>query len=311
MGGLIRLERGMAVRVRPGGSGIHLLLAAVLFTAGSPEACTSFADYSTGGAWYGMNFDWPPSYAVLFRVETDRIGNPVFTMAFVQGADTTSTVGMTADGRFSTMQVTDEPCTGPDPESGNPYIYTPFHALVYGGASLGDLGDMAGNDTFVQYDNPPLHVIAADTAGSAMIIEVGEDGNDIVEIGDGPFLVMTNFDVSRWAGADPAVIDGDGADRYRAALYMLKDSLGRMDAETGFAVLEASRSNSADFPTRASMVFDASHGVVYLAVEGDFSRIWRLDVHTGVLEGWRGLPSAARCIPGPGGITTASLGSGG
>ena len=291
----------------PSGTGGLLILAAALVAARPAGACTSFVDYSTGEAWYGMNFDWPPEYGILFRVETDRIGNPVFTMSFVQGADTLPTVGMTADGRFSSMQVTDDPWTGPDPESGNPLIFTPFYALVYAGASMGDLDDMTMNDTFIQYDNPPIHVITADAGGAAMIIEVGEDGNDVLRIGDEPFLVMTNFGVSQWAGADPALIVGDGADRYRAALYMLKDSLGRMDAETGLAVLEASRSTSAEFPTRASMVFDATRGIVYIAVEGDYTKVWRLEAGTGLLEGWRGCPSAPRRILGPVGITASEL----
>lgn len=305
------MERDWNRRMNPGCIGIPLALAAVLVAACSTEACTSFVEYASGGAWYGMNFDWYPDQEILFRIETDMEGGRVFTMAFIAGGDTVSTVGMTGDGRFSTLQVTDAEWTGPDPDGGAPLIFWPFYALIYRGASMDDVAEMVLDDTYAQYDDPPLHVMTADASGRAMIIEVGADGNDILELGDRPFMAMTNFHSCSWAGRDPALIEGCGADRYRAALYMLKDSLGTMSPETGMAVLEAAENLSYDFPTRASMVFDASHGIVYLAAEGDFSRIWRLDVNTGILEGRMGEPSSSRRILDPGGITTSELGSDG
>ncbi|MDM7992876.1 MAG: hypothetical protein QUS11_06135 [Candidatus Fermentibacter sp.] len=280
------MERGWNRRMNPRGIGIPLVLAAVLVPACTPEACTSFVEYASGGAWYGMNFDWYPDQEILFRIETDMEGGRVFTMAFIDAGDTLSTAGMTADGRFSTLQVTDAEWTGPDPDEGTPMIYWPFYALIYRGASMDDVADMVAIDTYSQYDDPPLHVITADASGRAMIIEVGADGNDILERGGRPFMAMTNFHSCSWAGRDPALIEGCGADRYRSALRALKDRLGAMSPEAGMAVLEAAENLSPDFPTRASMVFDATRARVYIAVSGEFEDVRVLDIATGLLESW-------------------------
>ena len=66
-------------------------------------------------------------------------------------------------------------------------------------------------------------------------------------------------------------------------------------------VLEATSSGW----TRASMVFDATDGVVYLALERDYSRVYRVSIEDAVVETyssfdeseswpihWRGLPTA-------------------
>ena len=52
------------------------------------------------------------------------------------------------------------------------------------------------------------------------------------------------------------------------------------------AVLEAAENHSPDFPTRASMVFDAPRARVYIAVSGEFEDVRVLDIATGLLESW-------------------------
>ncbi len=258
-----------------------LPLTLLLLSVQPSRACTSFADYSSGSAWYGMNFDWHPGTEILFRIETGMDGTRVFTMSFVVDGRPVPTAGMTADGRFSCMQVTDAPWTGPPPGSGNPYIFTPFYAVVYRGASMDDIRAMILNDTFVQYDDPPLHVMVADASGRAVVIEVGEEGNDVLERTGEPFVVMTNFSCRSWLGAAPEEIEGCGADRYRRALDVLSENEGRMSPAIGMAVLEAARNTSEGFPTRASMVFDASSATVHIVPAGEFENIWSVDIGTG------------------------------
>jgi hypothetical protein len=175
---------------------------------------------------------------------------------------------------------------------------------------MSDLEEMAGNDTFSQYDDPPLHVLAADAAGSVMIIEVGEDGNDLTVRDGRPFMVMTNFSIDAWSGRSPSDIEGGGADRYRTALYLLKDGLGRMSPDAGMAVLEAARNQYAGSPTRASMVFDAGDGQVYIAVGGEFERIWVLDIQSGLLDAWRGDDGRGPLHVDSTGVTASRLASG-
>lgn len=252
----------------------------------SVQACTSFVDCRGNSCWFGMNFDWHPEQEILFRIESDSEGEPVFTMSFIAGGNPVPTVGFTSDGRFSTMQVTDAPWTGPADGSDHPLIFIPFYALVYNAATVADIQEMAGETPFRQYDDPPLHVLVADAAGSASIVEVGENGNRLLDLAAGDVLVMTNFSNCAWQGADPENIQGVGADRFRAAHAALEADEGGMGPSEGMAVLEAAVNTSETFPTRASMVFDPSAGRVYLAVFGDFGNLWSLDLSTREMSPW-------------------------
>lgn len=261
-------------------------IGAVIMLCGVLNACTSFVDYRGGTARYGMNFDWYPEQEILFRIETDSEGEPVFTMSFIADGNPVPTVGFTEDGRFSSMQVIDAPWTGPSADSDNPLIFIPFYALVYHGASVADIQDMAGEASFRQYDDPPLHVLVADTTGSASIIEVGENGNRLLDLAGGEVLVMTNFSNCEWQGADHGDIEGTGADRFRAAHNALEECGEEGGPAACMAVLEAALNKSDAFPTRASMVFDPSVGRVYLAVAGDFENLWSLDLLTREIAPW-------------------------
>lgn len=250
------------------------------------RACTSFVSYSGGTPLYGMNFDWHPEQDILFRMETDSEGLRVFTMSFLVDGNPVPTVGFAEDGRFSAMQVTDAPWSGPDAGSGAPFIYIPFYMLVYDSASLDALRELAGTTAFRQYDNPPLHILAADAEGSVLIIEVGEDGNLILDRSGEPFSVMTNFSNCLWAGSDPMDVRGTGADRYRSAIEALEEAGEGLNPETGMGVLRAAVNTSPGFPTRASMVFDPREQRVLLAVAGVFHELWLVDLHSGRISPW-------------------------
>ncbi len=265
---------------------MRFMICVPVVLCGVLPACTSFVDYRGGTAFYGMNFDWYPEQEILFRIETDSEGGPVFTMSFIADGNPVPTVGFTENGRFSTMQVIDAPWTGPSPDSDNPLIFIPFYALVYHCATVADIQDMAGAAPFRQYDDPPLHVLVADATGSASIIEVGESGNRVLDLVGGGVLVMTNFSNCAWQGVDPEEVQGAGADRYRTAHEALAAFTGEMGPADGMAVLEAAVNTVAAHPTRASMVFDPSGGRVYLAVAGDFENLWSLDLTTREISAW-------------------------
>jgi hypothetical protein len=278
-----------------------------LLLAGTAGACTSFVDFSSASPWYGMNFDWHPQMDILFRIESAEDGTRIFTMSFVTEQGPVPTLGVTEDGRFCNMQVTDAPWTGPEPSGETPYIWTPFYAVVYGGASLADLEGMVRTVTFAQYDDPPLHVMAADPCSAAMIIEVGENGNEVLRRGDEPFLVMTNFDNTAWIGADPDSIEGDGADRYRRARAVLVANQGSLDEAVCMSVLESAASRDEHFPTRASMVFDVAHELVYIAPAGRFDEIWSVDIGTGRMAFESGGCGLSTMVLDSSGVTVSSL----
>lgn len=283
------------------GSGVAPALAAAaalaLLSRGASSACSSFADFSAGSAWFGTNFDCHPESEMLFKIETNTVGARVFTMSLVTGdGPVRAAAGMTADGRFSALHAIDAPWTGPSPDSGNAFIFWPFLALLLRGADMDDIRDLVANDTFVQCEDTPLHVIVADASGDAMVIEVGESGNEVLERTTEPCIVMTEFPRCSWRNASPSELDGCGADSSRMVLEALLEVGGVTDPKQGMAVLEAARSTRADRPTRASVLFDARGGAVYIAPLGRYDTIWRVEIESGMMTLERGCCGRTRMI---------------
>jgi hypothetical protein len=205
------------------------------------------------------------------------------------------------------MQVVDSPWTGPSDDLEAPFIFVPFYALTYNSATPDELAGMAAAADFRQYPDPPLHLIAADTSGKVIILEVGETGNMVLDLSASPSAVMTNFSNCAWAGARPDSIRGAGADRYRAALAEMA-RLGGVDCPgDGMAVLRAAENTSDGFPTRASMVFDPERAKVYLAVAGDFDKVWCVDLGTGDLRPWSGSARGPLTTVDSAGVTASEL----
>jgi hypothetical protein len=101
------------------------------------------------------------------------------------------------------------------------------------------------------------------------------------------FIVMTNFPNADFADASHAEVEGVGADRYKLAYEHILDNLETFDVETGLEVLERAVS-TADYATLSSMVFDPERSEVYIALDRDFTRIWKVSIGDEIIETYAG-----------------------
>jgi hypothetical protein len=284
------------------------MASACLVLAGPARACTSFASYGSDRPFYGMNFDWYPDLEIVFSIDQRRDGGSVFTMSYLaQSGDTIPTVGMNDLGLFSTMQVVDESVEAREPAEGEVFVWMPFYLLLWQSGSIEEVEAFLDSSLLVPYPEIPLHLMLAGSSGKAMVVEVGESSNRILPRGEEGFLVMTNFSHHRCRDLSPADVEGVGADRYRAAWAALSDRSAELTVDSGLEVLRAALNGSADFPTRATMLFDPDRSAVYVAPRGNTELVWKFDLEDRTARGWRGV-SEDSVLPVPScGLGMASL----
>lgn len=267
-------------------------------------ACTGFAAYGER-TLYGMNFDYPSHYPM--RLLIDESGDVrTFALAFVRDDNAVRTVGMNSKGLFGSMQELHPMGGGQGTrEAGELFLWEIVlpSLAVYG--SVNDAVRPLETKRLVQHTSVTLHALLADTTGRAVIVEPTDDGNALTWM-DGDFIVMTNFCNADLAGRGPADATGVGADRYRVAHRMLDGRPDSFGVEDAMDVLEATSWNW----TRASMVFDPAEAVVYLALEGDYDRVFRVSVEERSVETHAGLDEANDWTIPSRGLPTVNLSGG-
>jgi hypothetical protein len=267
-------------------------IAAVVLTAAlvggivhAATACTGFAVYS-GRTLYGMNFDYPPN-EIRFSIEEHEAG-ALFLGEFRMGEFWARTVGMNEHGLFASDQmVSPARATTNDPTSDELYVWNAFYDGLRANESVSEVLDWIGDRRLVQQPDLWLHNLYADPTGGAAIVEAGIAGNVITPI-EGPFLVMTNFHNGDFRGLDLRSIVGDGAERYRVAYRHIAENLEGFDIDDAFETLRRTSTSTGNFKTRYSLVFDPEALEIYVALERDYDRIWRISLTGRTIETYRG-----------------------
>ena len=66
-------------------------------------------------------------------------------------------------------------------------------------------------------------------------------------------------------------------------------------------VLMLARNTSEIYQTRCSRIFDPERGEIYISLEADFDRIWKISLEKQIIETYRGFTSSRRqSIPAAG-----------
>ena len=262
-----------------------LVIALVGIASFAVSACTSFALFGER-TLYGMNFDYPPN-EIRFSIEQHSVG-AVFIGSFWMGNQYGRTVGMNEHGLFSSDQMV-SPLRAPadSPGEDEMYIWNSFYEGLGTCASVADVQDMIGDRQLVQYPSLALHNLFADPSGDAMVVETGDSENAVTRI-EGDFLVMTNFLNSDFCEASLDAIIGGGADRYRTAYRMIEGNIAVFSVDDAFEVLESTSQSSGSYKTRWSLVADPEVLEIYIALERDYTHIWKVSLLERTIETYRG-----------------------
>jgi hypothetical protein len=258
----------------------------LVFSASSVYACTSFAVY-TDRPYYGMNFDYELLRELKFCVDAQE-HQKIFYMKFEWERDFfVNIAAVNTQGLFCNLQmVFPEVPAEVSVDPGEMRIGDLFEVSA---ATLGSCQDVTDvmSDLKIVMDTVSLHSLYADVYGDAMVVEVGQNDNAVTKI-DNNFIVMTNFPINEFTDTWYQDVYGGGSDRYKTAYKYLIEHEDTFNLEDGFSLLKSAVSNGQNSGTRCSMVFDPENNDVYIILEGNFDKIWKLSLENETIETFRG-----------------------
>ena len=243
--------------------------------------CTSFAVFGSD-TLYGMNFDFP-DVEMKFSIISNN-NRIIFHMSFNYGENFyVPVVGMNNEGLFANLQMLfPQHEEIKQPETNKIITLSLFSDALNNFENVDGVLDYI-KDKRVVHGQMTLHNMFADPNGNAAIIEVGNEENLINKI-EGKFIVMTNFSISAFTGKSYKDVEGSGAGRYKIAYENINLGINNFNVLKAFEILEKVKLNTKEFSTQCSMVFDPKESIVYFALKGDFTKVWKLDLATCILN---------------------------
>jgi crotonobetainyl-CoA:carnitine CoA-transferase CaiB-like acyl-CoA transferase len=266
--------------------------------------CTSFAVYADRPL-YGMNFDFP-EVELKFRIANES-SQAIFYLCVEGRGAFHETTGMNASGLFAASQILVAPFEiHPQPTD---VLVSPkevFFRALQTGFSVDDVLSILGTQRLGYRTDRKGHYLYADRHGAACVLEPAPNGNAVYR-SVRPFIIMTNRPVRRDMDRAAENIARLGLDRYRIAHAIIQKRFPTFSVEDAFEVLRQTHLWKGRFKTLTSMVFDPQAGEVYLALDRDFDKIWRICMPEHTIEMISGNGRYWQDELGENGITASQL----
>lgn len=262
---------------------------AISLNASLSSSCTSFAVYSDKTV-YGMNFDYKPNLLQIFTISSEVQGKVFHLRPYGFG----DVAGMNMRGLFASCQGLTPAKVPPAVRSNNQISTWIFQQMALSRFErVSHAKDFLHNKQVVQATGTSMHNLVADRFGDAMVVETGETENRITGIRD-HYIVMTNFPNYQLKGKSYEKAEGIGSERYKIVHRYIRSNFQDFDIEKGMEVLKLAQNRSKIYTTRSSMVFDPHRKEIYICLEGNFARIWKVSLETQFIETFRGFTSFRR-----------------
>ena len=273
--------------------GIFILMIMTVFS------CTSFV-YDGDVKVRGMNFDFYDNPEILLNFLADGSEN-AFYMAFYGYA---VTFGINESGVFCTLQALSQYKQKEYEGQTMSFAEAFLHCIM----DYNDVGEFQDFLLQQKLSIPPMmyvHMLCADTHSNAFITEIGEKGTEITQKPeDRDILAMTNFRAYRFDIYDGyKKVYGPGADRYKRTYDYLLKKPEISTYEEAFQVLKVSKTSDTEF----SAVFFPEEKVAYITFDGDFNRVWKLELETKILTTEKGFDNQSTYDFEKGGINKSDL----
>lgn len=266
-------------------------------------ACTSFAVYR-GSTLYGMNFDYPD---VPVRYAISQSGDmSVFHVDFQTNGRYIPIAGMNGQGLFLAVQMLYPEALGTiEAGSNKAELHTFAQQALFGMKSVEEVKQQLEGqqlvNTFLM-----LHCMLADRSGEAIVLEPGMEQNHITQ-NPGDYLIMTNFSNADAYNPDTQKMEGVDCERYLAADAYIAQNSDSFEIEGGLETLKRTVQSEGGFPTQHSMVCDPVNGEIYIAIRGDFERIWKISLPEKTIESYRGFEQPIKLELDEQGVTAQEL----
>lgn len=270
----------------------------VLLIVTSLFPCSSFSVYSDL-TMMGMNFDYfnnPEMRLDILHFDDTK----ALSLSFEVDGNLYQTLGINDSGIFQTFQsVRSKKYVGEYKLTKN------LGGLIYelmDWRDLDEIDELLDKYRLISPANFSLHTHIAHKDGRAMILEVGENGNVVIDR-KSDYLVMTNFFVGDFDVFQDGIAEGSGCWRYRNICDLLDDYKDNLDLNKGFEILKSAVQSI----TLASVIFIPDEMNVYICFEKDFERIWKVSLQNETVETFRGFENNKVLKIGGAGIMSSTL----
>ena len=261
--------------------------------ASSTYACTSFALYGNQ-IFYGMNFDYF-SIPLKFFIESGK-GMNIFHLGFLfeQTIDDpkykgyfAKTCGMNTKGLFCASQEVEPFVEGSKTPRENEIHIDDLYEAISNCSDIEEIKASLPDKQWIQFIGPSIHHMFADSKGKAMVTETDNTCNYITEI-EGDFMVMANFANHSLRDTSPESPQGAGAQRYGITHRVLSENAQDFSIEKGFSLLKSAQCKDKGFKTLCSMICHPGTHSVYIALNLDMERIWKVRIDQKTIETHKG-----------------------
>lgn len=247
-------------------------------------ACTGFAVFSKQ-VLFGMNFDYADIPMKLLITGSSDM--KTFHLAFEKKlGDVTffaKTAGMNTKGLFASCQEEHPyPETTPIPTEKDMFTFQ-LYEKIESTNTVREIESIANAVRLVNLPDPCLHNLFADISGNAIVTEAGPNGNSIIKQKNN-YLVMTNFPNYTLHGKPYTSAEGKGADRYIICHEYIRNHIDNFTIDNALDLLDRAYNRDPEYPTSCSMVFDPQNSTVYIALNRNFSDIYKVSIETGAIE---------------------------
>lgn len=286
---------------------IIIILCLSLLICVPVSASTSFAVYSEKPV-YGINFDYNDAEIKFDLIKVNKMKIFHIGIEEQQLVDVKDgylpKVDMNNKGLFISTQVLIHPSRFLIDQTAKRYemgALAPDAIRQFG--YLDEILQFIDNKTLI-CTNTSLHALVADVTGKAAIIETG-DKNTVTETGCG-FIVMTGASAGKNTANDGNSDEKIEKDTYDNAFTYIRDKKQGFSIDKGFEVLKNTVQSWKGGGTLCSMIFDPVDCEVFIALNGDFSKIWKASLNNETIETWKGFKNKTRINLGNG-VTAGEL----
>jgi len=276
-----------------------LLIIIFLHNTALTIACTGFCVYSKKPI-YGMNFDYP-EVEIKFLLQTSG-DMKIFHMQFETEQGFVSTVGMNNKGLFCSEQEQYPLKNNLTPKKKNElHFWDLYHYALINFNNSNHLLEYISDKKLIHSQYPSLHLLAGDVESNSVIVEVGY--NNAITLIKNRFLIMTNFRNADFL-ARPY---GNGADRYNTAYNYISKNINNYDFSHGIETLKQTVQSDGVYKTLCSMLFLPGENAVYIIMQRNFKKSWKLSLKQNTIETFTGFEQDIKIDLKPSGILASKL----
>lgn len=287
---------------------LFIVLCLSLFIAGltctSAYAGTSFA-VNSDRLLYGVNLDLNDT-DLIFRVQEIN-GTKIFYVQYKGFLGEAMTgylpvIAMNSKGLLVACQIQSPPATYTVDQT--------VQTVEIGALTMDAAAEYGSVDQILEHvggklpinSEASLHSLFADALGAALVLETG---NPVLKRTDS-FTLLTDLPFNSADSRYSGKIEEEDSAGYEGISQLIEKNLSDFNEDKAFEVLQNASKIWKGGGTKCSMVFDPVSGEIFVVLDRDYSKIWKVSLEKAILETWEGFPQQKTFYIG-GGVTSSEL----